>query len=198
MRHYFRKPETAPAYERVLGEPIDSYLQRLVHSDEYSGDGLCLWFLAVHFKQNVVLWWPGAERPEQEALFFSSKQEMPKVAHHLVLAAELPESQPGAGSYKPVWFFFQDECTVKFTSSNSIRLIEKTDDEDDQCRRSWPVSPDSGVVDKVRKRKHSDGTETTYIDGEAVVNTSKEAQLHHDVSVSKKRAGASSSSNTLF
>ena len=64
-------------------------------------------------------------------MFFSPKPEMPKEAHHLVLAAEPPEGQPGAGSYNPMWFFFQDERTVKFKPSNSIRLIEKTDDEDD-------------------------------------------------------------------
>lgn len=159
IRHHFRKTERRAKIETTLCEPLEQYITRLDEGD-YNGDALCLFFLADHFKQHFVLW-----LPDGKPIFFSPEMScVPSMAHHLVLAAEAPTTTTPAASYKPVWFFFQDDRKVKFDGKTDVQLVATTDDEV-SARRSVRPSTDFEKVDVVRKRPNPDGTVGTYVDG---------------------------------
>ena len=110
---------------------------------------------------------------------------MPKEAHHLVLAAEKPTTDAPAASYNSTWFFFLDERTVNVGSSSTttIHEIGLTDDEAKSIRKAnkeaqHTFATDHEVVDVVRKRPNADGTFTTMVNGETMVNSHLPLLVH--------------------
>ena len=181
LRHFLRNEARAAEIETFLCEPVAQYLSRL-ESSEYNGDALCLFFLADHFKQYFLLWRPGTA--SHSPIFFH-RNGVPKEAHHLVLAAEKPTTDAPAASYNPTWFFFVDERRVNIVELDPTHIHEigLTDDEAKSIRKAnkeaqHKPATDHEVVDVVRKRPNADGTFTTMVNGETMVNSHLPLLVH--------------------
>lgn len=61
IAYHYRTDDRAADIRNVLGESIESYLERLKPAGPgaYTGDMLSLWFLSEHFRKSFFVWSPG-------------------------------------------------------------------------------------------------------------------------------------------
>jgi len=106
---YYSKPKRKDECDKMaklLGMPIETYVDRLRSADSsgdmYSGDLLCVYFLARFLEKNFRVWLPSVG-----SLFVPHNpySENGRTAYNIILTAEAPtHGSPPATTYQAMWF----------------------------------------------------------------------------------------------
>jgi hypothetical protein len=97
ITHLCRTDERDKEYSAYLGEPIESYVGRILDGS-YRGDLFCLFILTEHFKRSARVWLPGIG-----SIIVRAGQNRSVCAYQMLLMAG-PTDKLDAASYHPQWF----------------------------------------------------------------------------------------------
>jgi len=105
---YSKRLDKCQTITRLLGEGIEAYVDR-VRSAAYSGDLICVFFLARFLKRNFRVWLPGAG-----SLFIphNYRSENGRSAYNLILTAESTTGGTAAATYEALWFPTQRQSSL--------------------------------------------------------------------------------------
>jgi len=149
MSNYYRTDERSAKATKLLGEPIEKYIER-IKEGKYRGDLFCLFFLASFFNRPFRVWLPA----RGSILVPDRSGTLASTAFQLMLMAQSPSEQPPAEHYTIQWFPVQLTATtkqVRFSGNNKIHEMPMTD-EDCAAR----ITSDPEPLARIKRKRDGD------------------------------------------